>query len=358
MTAERQSKDVFISYRRTQSARVLPAVAALQAAGIRCFLDQHDIEPLEPFPPRLRQAIGDSLTLLAWWSTDFADSDHCLEEFRTAWQHARRQTSALHTRLWVINPEATVIHICAGELDAQNFLRAPAPGHEDAWAQALALQLTPRLAELRPLGTLAQETLALPAGELHGVPQKSPHFTGRNAALMRIHSQLHPPKVGAHARAVAVQTHGLAGIGKTELTTAYANDFAHAYPGGVFWLRLSALDHVVGVDEAQGQLAWLNAVDQALQYSSQADALRDDKGQLLGPLEARRRLASLSLPGAALWVLDNVPVDRLQSIEEQLHAYFSSSHADLMAEIQESKDLTDETQARLKTALTDFLQTI
>jgi len=328
VTAERQSKDVFISYLRTQSARVIPAVAALEAAGIRCFLDQHDIKPLEPFPQRLRQAIGDSLALLAWWSADFADSDHCLEEFRTAWQHARRQTSALHTRLWVINPGSTVSHICAGELDAQNFLRAPEPGLEGTWAKALALQLAPRLAELRPLGTLAQEAQALFAGGLHGVPQKSPHFTGRNAALMRIHSQLHPPKVGAQAWAVAVQTHGLAGIGKTELATAYANDFAHAYPGGVFWLRLSALDHVAQVDEAQGQFAWLSAVDLALQYHPLADALRDDKGQLLGPMEARRRLAGLKLPGPALWVLDNVPVLTPEPLRDALLAFWRAPFTD------------------------------
>ena len=149
--------EVFISYRRSQSARVLPAVAALEAAGMRCFVDQLEIDPLDAFPQRLTDAIGRSLALLAWWSEDFAESDHCLAEFRLAWQYTRRRTSDLATRLWVVNPAPAVAHICAGELDAQNFLAAPQPGQEQAWAQHLQQALQPRLAQLRLLGPMTRK---------------------------------------------------------------------------------------------------------------------------------------------------------------------------------------------------------
>jgi len=79
---------LFISYRRTQKAPVLRAVEVLRAAGVDCFLDLDDIDPLADFPQRLREGIGASHALLAWWSADYADSDHCLAEFRLAWQQS------------------------------------------------------------------------------------------------------------------------------------------------------------------------------------------------------------------------------------------------------------------------------
>ena len=41
---------VFVSYRRTEFARVEPLVRALEAAGIQCFLDRDAIDPLADFP--------------------------------------------------------------------------------------------------------------------------------------------------------------------------------------------------------------------------------------------------------------------------------------------------------------------
>lgn len=325
-------KDVFISYRRSQTSLVRPALLALEAAGIRCFFDQHDIDPLAPFPLHLRAAIDSSLAMLIWWSDDYAQSEHCLAEFRRAWQHTRRQSSQLDSRLWLLNPLNTVDHIAAGELGAQNFLQPPQPGHEAAWAQSLASALAPRLAALRVLGTMADErnsvANAIAPGTLHGVPQLSTHFTGRNAVLMRIHSRLHPAKVGAQVQDVAVQTHGLAGIGKTELATAYAREFAPAYPGGVFWIKLAALDSDKALNQAKGELAWLSAVDAALQYSPHGSLLRDEKGQLLAPGAARLRLAALPLPGTALWVLDNVPVLTPEPLRDSLLAFWRAPMAD------------------------------
>lgn len=320
-------KDVFISYRRSQSMRVRPAILALEAVGIRCFLDQNDIDLLAPFPLRLREAIDSSLAMLMWWSDDYAQSEHCLAEFRRAWQHTRRHTSQLETRLWLLNPLNTVNHITAGELDAQNFLKAPELGHETAWAQSLALLLAPRLAALRLVGAMASERNAMATGAMHGVPQLSKHFTGRNAVLMRIHSHLHPAKVGNQAQAVAVQTHGLAGIGKTELATAYAREFAPAYPGGVFWIQMAALDSNKVLEQAQGELAWMGAVKAALQSSPYGAVLLNEKGQLLTPGAARQRLAALQLPGAALWVLDNVPVLTPEPLRDSLLAFWRAPMA-------------------------------
>ena len=108
---------LFVSYRRTQIARVEPVVSALRVAGIDCFLDVNDIDPLASFPETIRAGIDCSHAFLAWWSHDYGEPDHCLQEFRRAWQHARRQSSDLARRIWVLNPESTANHITAGGAD-------------------------------------------------------------------------------------------------------------------------------------------------------------------------------------------------------------------------------------------------
>lgn len=77
--------DLFISYRRSQQAAVLPVVAALQNAGIRCFLDTQQIDPLAAFPEKVRRAIANAKAVLLWWSQDYGDSEYCLEELTLAW---------------------------------------------------------------------------------------------------------------------------------------------------------------------------------------------------------------------------------------------------------------------------------
>lgn len=165
---------LFVSYRRTQLARVEPAVHALEAAGVECFLDQKAIDPLADFPERIRQGIGASHALLAWWSADYAASDHCLAEFKLAWQHARRQSADVGRRVWVLNPETSAGHIAAGELNSQNFLAPPAPEAMSSWAQ----QLYERLLPLLPEGPLASEWQPEVAPRLRNVPQPTAVFTG------------------------------------------------------------------------------------------------------------------------------------------------------------------------------------
>jgi hypothetical protein len=49
---------LFISDRRTQSAAVRPVVDALRQAGIDCFFDADDIDPLAHFPQRIGDGSG------------------------------------------------------------------------------------------------------------------------------------------------------------------------------------------------------------------------------------------------------------------------------------------------------------
>jgi tetratricopeptide (TPR) repeat protein len=303
---------LFISYRRSQASAVRPAVTALERAGIDCFFDQDDIDPLADFPQRIREGIDASHALLAWWSADYGDSEHCLAELRLAWQRARRRSSDVGRRIWVLNPEPQGHHIFAGELNSKNFLVAPAPADLDAWAQ----RMKTRLDALLPEGPLADERESLAPGTLRNVPAPCAHFTGRGATLLRLHSKLFPPRIGAAAAGASVWLHGLAGVGKTEIAARYAHDYAHAYPGGVFWLDFAAYAPQNGGDDASAQRAWLEAVEAAFaaEPALRAALLHDEQDRSLPPQRARESVASW-LPSVAadgesspyLWILDGVP---------------------------------------------------
>ena len=303
---------LFISYRRTQTVAVRPVVAALERCGIDCFFDQDDIDPLADFPEHVRQGIDASHAMLVWWSTDYGDSDHCLAELRRAWQHARRCSSDVGRRIWVLNPEKEGHHIFAGELNAKNFLVPPAAAEADAWAQGLR----PRLHALLPEGPLADERAALVPGALRNVPTPNARFSGRGATLLRIHSKLFPPQIGAQASGASVWLHGMGGLGKTEVAAKYAHDFAHAYPGGVFWLSFAGFEPGVPLDPEAAEIAAYRALESlfARESALQAKLLRDDEGKPLSWTHAREQVRTwLAQPGgdgtpAYLWVLDNVPL--------------------------------------------------
>ena len=299
---------LFISYRRTRLPQVLRIKDFLEQAGIDCFLDVEDIDPLADFPERIREAIGRSHAFLAWWSADYGESGYCIQEFRQAWQHARRRSSDLPRRIWIVNPEARADHVFSGELDGKNFLNPPVAGGEVFWARALLKRFQDL--NLIPEGPLADEREAPPVPIFYGVPEKSREFTGRGPEFMRIHSKLHPARVGDQGAAVAVQTFGLGGVGKTELATAYARDFAPAYPGGVYWLNLAGWHPGSPAQEVAAELAWLRALEQTfrLQPENLSRLARDSEGKELPTATVRERLAKqLSDGGDYLWILDNLP---------------------------------------------------
>ncbi|MBU1619861.1 MAG: toll/interleukin-1 receptor domain-containing protein [Gammaproteobacteria bacterium] len=318
--------DLFISYRRSQAMAVRAAVACLEQAGIRCFLDEAEIEPLADFPDEVRGAIQNAKALLIWWSADYAESEHCLAELTLGWQFARAQSSNPGQRLWLVNPEPSAGHICAGELQSSNWLTAAS--FSDA---AVVTQLKQRIDDLKT--PLSAEPLTVAASPSYGVQQHkvSAHFTGRQRELWQLRSLLHPAKISQSNCSVAIQTHGMAGIGKTELARAYVDKFSAAYPGGVFWLNLAPLDSEAQVDDNSMRQAWANAVREALDWGGLSSFYRDSAGQYL---EAQQLWEKLQQQGPwqgqpVLWLLDNLPVLSTQSyqqLQKWLTAPMASNH--------------------------------
>jgi tetratricopeptide (TPR) repeat protein len=102
----------------------------------------------------------------------------------------------------------------------------------------------------------------------------------------------------------------MGGIGKTELATAYANDFAMAYPGGIYWLNLAGWTPSNPAREDEAQSAWLRALEQTIGIGTERvrNLTRDPAGKALPPAAVHERAAKeLASDSHYLWILDNVP---------------------------------------------------
>ena len=115
------------------------------------------------------------------------------------------------------------------------------------------------------------------------------HFAGRSAELRDLRHRLERNPVGA---VTAVQ--GIAGLGKTELTLAYAHGYAGAYRGGRFRL---ACEGVADLREALARLA--DQPEFGLTLTSDERARTDHAAE-----RVRRHLAGRG--GRALLILDDV----------------------------------------------------
>lgn len=212
----------------------------------------------------------------------------------------------------------------------------------------LRQELVNRLQALTPLASesAADTPVMVPqyGGRFEYVTE---HFTGRQQELWQLRTLLHPANIQQTA-AVMIQTHGLAGLGKTELARAYVKRFGSAYPGGVFWLSLAELDQLQSTDAHTGethnsvdlnsmQRVWLSAVQKALDQAGFADFYRQPDGQ---PFTAEALYQRMQLEGpwhqpgddrkpAVLWLLDNVPAlnsGQYQALQQWLQAPMAQAH--------------------------------
>lgn len=86
-----------------------------------------------------------------------------------------------------------------------------------------------------------------------------------------------------------------------------------------------------------------------------------ERGQVMTELLKQPQYSPLKVSEqiAVLWagsegLIDDVPVDRVREWEEKFLETLSTSHSDLMAELQDKKELTEEIVAGLTKAVKDF----
>jgi TIR domain/Tetratricopeptide repeat len=240
--------DVFVSYRRKHTERVLPLVEALRRCDLAIWFDQSEISDFAPITDEIRNGLAASKALLAWYSKDYPQSRPCQMELTAAFIAAQRDGDP-RRRMLVVNPEPDAMHIEPVELRDEQHASAPVGLAE---YDTLAARIAAHVRQLAtPLGAILPITPPPQYGQkLAGASR----FVGRLRDIWRVHSALHESEsaiiTGASWSGLA-QVTGLGGVGKSLLAEEYAVRFGAAFPGGIFWLRAlgNDADHPPGTVE-------------------------------------------------------------------------------------------------------------
>lgn len=292
--------DVFLSYSRADRRRVEPLVAALEEAGLRVFVDHAAIPGFGPISSTIREQLGHSKVLLAFYSLGYPQRPACQWELTAAYLAGWHEGDP-RRRVLVVNPELSSRHIHPIELrDARHW---PLP--------TSTAQLAAFAAEVRAWTSALNDPLPMLAAGLSPTfspgprPLPSPAFTGRLPDLWQVHSTLNShasPLVDGPPATGAAVLHGPAGIGKTLLAQEYALRFGPAFPGGVYWLNIAG-SHLTGASgEDPAALAFLS-------FEAQFRAIADDLGipSAITDLHAAVRAALGAAQQPYLWVVDGLP---------------------------------------------------
>jgi tetratricopeptide (TPR) repeat protein len=290
--------DLFVSYRRKDTERVLPLVDALRKRGLSVWLDQNEIGEFAPITDEIRHGLAQSKALLAWYSEKYPQSRPCQMEL-TAALLAAQQKGDPRRRILVINPEAAASHIQPLELRDAQYAVAPS---DSATYAALAERVATHVGTFsEPLGGVLPTAPPPQYGlRLTG----STRFVGRLPDLWRINSALHRGESaiisGTTASGLAIVS-GFGGVGKSLLVEEYALRFGAAYPGGIFWLR------AFGNDPSHGPEATGHEAVRLEQFVAVAVAL----GIEVKGLDPRQVEAQLNARFSAsrqpfLWIVDDL----------------------------------------------------
>ncbi len=199
---------LFLSYRTRRAAELAPLRRALDAAGWELWRDEERVEQGEQLTTAVQQGIAASNGLIVWYTDDYEQSAICRWELRRAWIAAESQLS---TRIYLL---------CAPGVSA--------PAHFPPELIHYAEDLPSFLSALRPPGEPFGPPPALPSVLPFPRPS-SARFVGRVPELWNLHHLL--------SGSGSVQVRGLGGLGKSLLVVEYANLYATAWPGGIFWVE-------------------------------------------------------------------------------------------------------------------------
>jgi tetratricopeptide (TPR) repeat protein len=293
--------DLFFSYARQDTERVVAILGALRDEGLQVWFDQTDVADFASVTRSIREGLGQSKALIAYYSLTYPQRHACQWELTAAFV-AAQQDGDVRRRVLVINPEASAEHVYPVELRDARFAAAPTPTDFPA-LRLLARKVAEHLQALA--GPLAD---IRPLDKPRWFPKEGTryrHFVGRTTELWRVHSSLHArdaPIIGK-AGPDSTQIIGLGGVGKSLLAEEYALRFGAAYPGGVFWLRAH------GNDETG------TTMSPTERETVREDQLREFAHNLGLPIEGRvpseiegDLAAEIERRGlACLWVVDDVP---------------------------------------------------
>jgi hypothetical protein len=302
--------DVFFSYPHKDSEKVMLILKALQARGLKVWIDADEILDFTGITRSIVNGLARSKVLLAFNSLNYAHSRACQWELTAGFLAAQREGDP-RQRVLVINPEENAEHIHPVELRDELFQKAPV---DQQGIDSLAASVVTHVSAIE--GTIGEIRALIQPRWFGKKGAGSNRFVGRLPNMWHIHSSLHSAEVPiiTGATGVTVQVHGTGGVGKSLLAEEYALRYAAAFPGGVFWLRAFGNDDVkaaMGPDEREAE-----RIRQIMDIAAAYGIPVKDRS----PEEIEGHLArELGNHDPFLWIVDDIPSDMdVETLEQWL----------------------------------------
>lgn len=285
--------DVFISFDAADGETVRAFAVALQARGVSASFDPLRDERDESLR-RIHFALGHCKVFLAWRSAHYDEQRALQWEFAAVFAAAARRREE-RQRLIVMQVAADA-ELLPPSVGARVGVEAvPATTQESL--NEVAARMALRVAQVH--GCICGSDMPLPRSlpyEVFGFER----FADRTPELWRIHEFFTDPQRRADSGLRAVQLIGPAGAGKSVLAQEYAERFATAYPGGIFWLDAGCM-RIDSASELQSarEHTWC-------EFAARL-GLPPDRDFAVTAAALHRHLAERALP--FLWIVDRAPAD-------------------------------------------------
>jgi len=290
--------DVFFSYARKDSKSAYRIVKALEAAGLKVWIDVNDIPNFKSIVNSIKSGLACSKIIVAYYSATYPNRQYCQWEFTSAFLAGQREGDSL-SRIVVINPESGFAHIMPSEIKGALCKSAPID-IEDESLKDIAESIAKHVSKTSSVIGQIQTFDLPPWYGRNGIFYQ--RFVGRLKEMWDIHSKLnsyqHTLDTGG-----TVQISGMGGIGKSLLVEEYAMRFGSAYPGGIFWLSASQVNTNNSDSELLKQISTV-----ASEIGINIADLKDQTGADVLPRvigEVKKFIESSKLP--CLWIIDDVP---------------------------------------------------
>lgn len=287
--------DVFISFDSADGETVRAFAVALQAHGVSACLDPLRDERDESLR-RIRFALGHCKIFLAWRSVRYHEQRALQWEFTAvfaaaALKHEERQ------RIVVLNVDGNTELLLPPSIGARVSIE-PVPATTQEALHAVAARIALYVAQVH--GCIRAGDVPLPPSqpyEVFGLER----FADRTHELWRIHEFFTDPAHTVESGMRAIRLTGPAGAGKSVLAQEYAERFATAYPGGIFWLDAGCL-RIDSADELQSarEHAWC-------EFAARLGLPLADRGFGAAAEALHRHLAERAQP--FLWIVDRAPAN-------------------------------------------------